>query len=437
MLLILLWKKSKYVNRTISVTLLLVPLVLAGCGDEGPDMNRVKVISAPTPQLTAAPSSGTVNNAAASDPNNTPTNPTARFPPSSGSLTSTLAPSQAPPVPVSMAASNPAAAIDPPTPSIRVAPLKPGVLLEPMTWEAQTWNNCGPVSAQVALSYYNIKLSQVQCAKALRPNSSDKLVRPDELLSFIQKQGLQGAWRENGSLDKLRALLSAGFPVITEQWLKENDEIAHYRVARGYDLAADTFFFNDSMDRKPNTTAKSAYQDKLWKGFNRRYIVVFRPEQEGAVMAILGEDAQPAENLRRGLEAASKEVQLTPKEVDAWSNLGYMRYAAGDCRGALDVWEQNIKKMLKPNEYGPFNYYLWYQLWPVECYNKLGNYRQVIEIAPNEISKAVAFAEMRYQFAVALLNTGRKEEAVTQLKRALLDDPNYGLSTELLVKLGV
>ena len=93
--------------------------------------------------------------------------------------------------------------------------------------------------------------------------------------------------------------------------------------------------------------------------------------------------------------------------------------------------------MLARTDNGPYNRFMWYQLWPMECYNKVGNYQQVIKMAPNEIEKAVIYAEARYQYGLALSNVGRKDEAIAQLKKAVLDDQNYRPSYDLLEKLGV
>ncbi len=314
---------------------------------------------------------------------------------------------------------------------------KPGVLLEPMSWESQTWNNCAPMSALMALSYYGVKLTQEQCGKALRPNSGDKHVQPEELISFVQKQGFKIVMRENGTLDKIKALLSAGVPVITQQWLHEGDDIGHYRVARGYDTNSGIIIFNDSMDRHPNTSVTNSLQDKLWKGYDRRYFPVYKAAQEATVMAILADDADPTLNYNRALAAAKTYSETSPKDIDGWRNLGYLYYAGNDCKSALNVWEQHLTKMLASSDNGPYNRFLWYQLWPLECYNKLGNYQQVIKIAPNEIEKTKVYAEARYEYAYALVNTGRKDEAIAQLKLALLDDPNYGPTNDLLAKLGV
>ncbi len=322
------------------------------------------------------------------------------------------------------------------TKAAALAPLKKGVVLEPMTWLAQTWNNCAPDSVVMALSYYGVALTEAQCTAVLRPNAGDKHVEPEELAAFIQSKGFKTVIRENGSLDLIRQFLSAGIPVITQQWLYIGDDIGHYRVARGYDTATNTLIYNDSMDRKAKTVVGADLQTTLWKGYDNRYLPVYTAAQEPTVMAILGADANASANMDRALTAANKYTQANPGDIDGWRNLGYLRAVNGDCQGAINVWEQHLTKMLKPSENGPYNRFLWYQLWPLRCYNKLGNYQAVMKLAPNEIEKAKVFAEARYEYAVALVNSNRKQDAIAQLKLALLDDQNWQAPTQLLQKLG-
>lgn len=426
---------------------LLLAVLLAACGDNTTPVppNLEVVTAAPQPADTTAASTveTTTTQAVATSATTTTaavntTSASTTSAATTGAATTGVATTAATTTAVSKttAAAMTAAAVAP-------TKLKTGVLLEPMTWEHQTWNNCAPMSIIYALSYYGKNISQAECGKALRPNqgtnnaenSGDKHVSGNELVAYIQKQGFKVVMRENGSLDTIRALLSAGVPVITQQWLHDGDDIGHYRTARGYDLATDVFIFNDSEGTGPKTVVASSFQDKLWKGWDRRYFPVYTARQEATVMAILGEDANEDANMRRAIAAAQKYTEANPKDIDGWRNLGYLQYASDNCKAALNTWEQNIAPMLKPTDKGPYNRFLWYQLWPVRCYNQLGNYQQVLKIAPNEIEKAKIFAEVRYEYAVALVAARRKDEAVAQLKKALLDDQNYKPIYTLLDKL--
>lgn len=441
--------------------LILLGLVLGACGPSTPTATRpaavaaTEVVASPTETATVAPSATAVAGPTATPvpPTNSPVpTPTTVAPTPSPAVEPTTAPPTAQPT-----QAKPTTTMPPPTPTIPVKAtvgptalafagtivpsptevLKRSVILEPMVWEAQTMNNCGPMSALMALSHFGLRLTQNECGRALRPNSSDRMTRPDQLVSFVQSKGFKSVLRENGSPEILRALLSAGVPVITMQWVKDGDDVGHYRVARGYDLASNVFIYNDALERKPNLVLGAALHDKLWKGFDRRYMPVYTTEQEAKVMEILGQDADTGLNLFRAREVAQHAVETGPRDVDAWTNLGYLYSITNDCPAAVAVWEQQVKRLLRPSSSGPYNRFLWYTLWPLKCYNQLANYGPVLNILPNELAQTQVYAEGRYEYAVALLNTGRKSEAVSQLKRALLDDANYSPIYELLAQLGV
>lgn len=453
--------RSKLFHLYSFVVLVMLATLLAACGEpaSSPVPPGLEVITAPAGQqaaTTAASTDTTVAATTAVAPAVTTINDSTMVAATTASATTgaattaaattaqatTAAPTTAAPAtkatttaaPVTTAAPTTAA---PTTKAAALAPIKKGVVLEPMTWLAQTWNNCAPDSVVMALSYYGVTLTEAQCMQALRPNAGDKHVEPEELAAFIQSKGFKTMIRENGSLDILRQFLSAGIPVITQQWLYENDDIGHYRVARGYDTATNTLIFNDSMDRKAKTVVGNALQDELWKGYDRRYFPVYTAAQESTVMAILGADGNAAANMDRAVTAARKYTETTPGDIDGWRNLGYLQSVTGDCKSAVGVWEQHLTRMLKPSENGPYNRFLWYQLWPIRCYNQLGNYQAVIKLAPNEIEKAKVFAEARYEYAIALMNSNRKPEAISQLKLALLDDQNWQAPANLLAKMGV
>jgi tetratricopeptide (TPR) repeat protein len=395
----------------------LLSSLLGACGKSGVDTSKLEVVTAPP----VVPANTPVPRATATIAQPAATNPVTGEP---TAVPTALPPTATPVLPT-------------------LPPLKQSVILEPMSWEGQTWNNCAPVSAMMVLSYHGVKLSQADCAKDLRPGSpdptepGDKNVDPSELVNFIQKKGLISQVLENGTLEKIQALLSAGVPVIMQQWLYEDDDIAHYRVARGYDLKNGNFIFNDSSADSPKVATTFANQDKLWKSYNRRYMPVWSAQQDSIVKAILGEDADPQKNLQRALSAARSYAATNPKDIDAWRNLGYLAYATNDCKGAIEIWEKNLQPMLKPSESGPYNRFFWYQRWPVSCYNALGNYQQVLKIAPVEIDSTGIYAEMRYEYAVALNALGRKDDAVAQLKKAIIEDLNFQPTYTMLKNLGV
>jgi tetratricopeptide (TPR) repeat protein len=297
-----------------------------------------------------------------------------------------------------------------------------------MSWEPQKWNNCGPVSTIMALSYYGIKKTQDECANAIKPAEQDKKVRPTEIVEYLGKNGIKAYIIENGNFDLLRKFLSNGIPVITQSWLKLDDDIAHYRVIRGYDQSKSVFYVNDSMYDKPNVAVDYTFEEKLWKAFNNRFLPVFRPKDEALVKAILGPDADSQENLKRALLAAESNLDKNPKDIDALRNAGYMRATTGNCEGALQLWDRIVAQ-------GPYGRFLWYQMWPLECLNKLGKYEQALKMADQVLEKAPVYTEARYERAVALVALKRVDEAKKELKMSLLNG-YYQPSRDLLDKLG-
>ncbi len=316
-----------------------------------------------------------------------------------------------------------------PTPNVAIKATADKVLLDPMAWEIQKWNNCAPMSALMAMSYFGVKKTQDECAAVLHPKSEDKNNSPAELADFISKNGLKTMVVENGSLDMVKKLLSNGVPVITQTYSKPNEDIGHWRVMRGYDNSKGVIILNDSLFDKPAVPIDNTVADDYWNAFDRRMLPVYNAKLEPVVRAILGLDAEAKTNLSRALAAAESNLDKKPKDINALRNVGYLRATSGDCKGALEVWDRIVAL-------GPIGRFLWYQLWPVECSNKVGNYSQVMKLTDGTLEKATVYAEARYERAVAMLALKSPvEEVKKELKRSLLDG-FYQPTRDLLDKLG-
>jgi hypothetical protein len=116
-------------------------------------------------------------------------------------------------------------------------PIAPQVALTGLTHQWQTWNNCGPVTITMNLSYYGRTETQVDAAPVLKPNKDDKNVSPYELAAYARTLGYEAVVRVGGNLDLLKQLLSNDLPVIVETWLNPEDKggLGHYRLFTGYD----------------------------------------------------------------------------------------------------------------------------------------------------------------------------------------------------------
>jgi hypothetical protein len=78
---------------------------------------------------------------------------------------------------------------------LSAAPLAPRVALTGITHQWQTWNNCGPSTITMNLSYYGRPETQVESAQFLKPNQEDKNVSPEELAAYARSLGFEAVTR--------------------------------------------------------------------------------------------------------------------------------------------------------------------------------------------------------------------------------------------------
>jgi len=153
----------------------------------------------------------------------------------------------------------------------------------------QSWNNCGPATLTMALTYYNIAADQNPAAQWLKPNYEDKNVTPWELVEYVNTQlpgNLRALVRHGGNLSLLKTLIANDFPVVAEAgYDPPNDPqgwMGHYLFMSGYDDAAQTFYTQDSFEG-PNYAYAYDYFDQFWRHFNRLYVVVYEVGREADV----------------------------------------------------------------------------------------------------------------------------------------------------------
>jgi len=259
-----------------------------------------------------------------------------------------------------------------------------------MSHEYQRWNNCGPATLGIALSYFGYEFDQYYLAPILKPDPQDKNVNPEEMAQFARGLGLKAVVRVNGTITKVKQLLSLGFPVVVEQWFipHPNDEMGHYRVLRGYDDAKRAFVANDSYNG-PEVWVPYGEFDPLWQVFNRKYLVIYRPEDEALVKAAIGEDWDDETMYARALERAREEAALAPDNPFAWFNMGSDYLALGRPEEAVEAFERARAIGL------PWRM-LWYQFGPFEAYLATERYEEVLKLSEEVLSKAPNIEEIHY-----------------------------------------
>jgi len=315
-----------------------------------------------------------------------------------------------------------------PTPTPAHRPAAPSVELTGLTHAWQTWNNCGPVTLAMNLSYFGSTLNQAQVGAALRPNKEDKNVSPEELAAFARSQGFRASAHVNGDAQRLRLLLSNGVPVLIETWLEPEpgDGMGHYRLLTGYDdargewIAFDSYVSTGVDPKQPYRGIRLPYDDlaRLWAVFNRAYVLVYTGDQAPAVLSILGEDAGEADMWQRALLSAQEAVRQQPDDPFAWFNLGTDLVVAGHFEQAANAYDRARVIGL------PWRM-LWYQFGPFRAYYETGRYQEVITLADATITVARDIEELYYWKGLALQAAGDPTGARLAFERALALNPNY------------
>ena len=325
----------------------------------------------------------------------------------------------------------------PPQPPPQDGQALPAVMLGGIKHYWQTWNNCGPATLTMNLSYYGLPVTQAEAAKVLKPNKDDKNVSPDQIAAYARSQGLNALVRVNGDFERLRRLVSAGVPVLVETWLDHDGGMGHYRLVTGYDDAAGEWtvynsYVSDGIDPKgpyPGIRIPYDQMDSMWHVFNRLYVVVYDEARAAAVQEILGADQDDAAMWQRALERAQADAQQTPGDAYAWFNLGSSLAAQGRFADSATAYDQARVIGL------PWRM-LWYQFSPFQAYFEAGRTDELIALADATIATVGNIEETYYWKGRGMQARGDVEGARQNYRRAVELNSSYPEAAAALAELG-
>ncbi len=316
-----------------------------------------------------------------------------------------------------------------PTPTPAHQPAGPSASLSGFTHMWQTWNNCGPATLAMNLSYFGSPLDQADVAAVMRPNPDDKNVSPHEMADFARAQGYLARTQVNGTSDLLRTLLANGLPVIVETWHEDepNDGMGHYRLLTGFDDTAQRWTAFDSFDAKDLINPDGAYAgitvpyanfDDLWQVFNRVAVIVYTPEQTDLVTSILGADMADGPMWAASLAQAQTEAQANPADPFAWFNQGSSLIALGRPDEAAAAFDQSRRLGL------PWRM-LWYQFGPFEAYFATGRHAEIVALADATLRNVTDVEELHYWRGMALQALGDTDAARQAFQKSVELNPHY------------
>lgn len=334
----------------------------------------------------------------------------------------------------------------PPTPTNTPVPIPSAFRLDGFRHQFQTWNNCGPATIAMSLSYFGMNLDQQETVPFLKPDPEDRNVSPYQMVAYVNEQTPYAALdRVNGDLETVKRLVSSGFPVIIELGIEPPAEYrwlgwyGHYLLVVAYDDALEQFWVYDSWFGTSDVPMENATvdgrilhyadADRQWRQFNRTYMVLYPPESETAVTAIIGSDMDDATMWQNALTRNQQDVAKEPNNAFLWFNLGTIYNTMGDYEKAATAFDQARAIGL------PWRM-LWYQFGPYEAYYQVGRYDDIITLADVTLKDRPYFEEAYYYKGLALLALGDANAARANFDRSVNFNPLFQPAIDAIQQLG-
>ncbi len=207
----------------------------------------------------------------------------------------------------------------------------------------QSLNNCGPAAVVMALSTLGVDANQETARLALRGSDVRRGMGPQGVGPWVKENfDLRSTWRNGGTIDTIKTLVANGFAPMVTQWMQDPwvSRIAHWRTVRGYDDAASVVYVNDSM---LGNMVSLPYEwfGRNWQSFSYRYMVIYKPEDEKLLSAIMGPQVSDAV-MRRDLYQRAKSEALTQNTNFAWLAYGEAAYSFGMFEEAVAAFEKGL-----------------------------------------------------------------------------------------------
>lgn len=336
-----------------------------------------------------------------------------------------------------VATATPAASPTPtasPTATATPKPLPRQARIEGLEIIPQGFNNCGPANLALTLNFWGNPTTQEEAAAYLKPNREDRNTSPWQLSDYVnQFTDLRSTAHSGGDLQLLKRLVAAGFPVVIEKGyeLPREGWLGHYLTVFGYDDDKQEMVSMDTnLGPWDGSGRYDSYEDieHYWQQFNYTFFVVYPPEREEEVYAILGQELLDEGTMwRRTAERAQDEINADAENAFAWFNLGTSLTRLGEMTGQAEFYENGAAAFDEARAVGLPPRMLWYQFRPYMAYMKIGRYQDMLDLAEATLSsQGGRNVEETYLYqGHALLFTGDVAGAATAYEEALERNENF------------
>lgn len=300
-----------------------------------------------------------------------------------------------------------------------------------MSMVYQDVNRCSAAALSIQLSYWEEERVDYRGIIArLNPNSGDVSVRIEEMADHAIERGLGAIVRRGGTIELMKRLVAAGFPVLVENTYYESADrnkgwLSHNRVLVGYDDRY--FYFYDSLLGNGDGRGKTftfADFDARWLAFNRDYLVVYAPEQAFLLRGIIGDDWDETQNARNVLEQAQVDLETYRQSTDQAfirMNMAWAYLMLNQDAEAAQAVDEALRLGL------PWRYF-WYEFSAFEAYLRVGRYDDLLALGNRTL--ATFGAEQGVEELYYYMGKAREAQGETTLARgnyeaAMLRNANF------------
>jgi len=293
----------------------------------------------------------------------------------------------------------------------------------------------------------------------IQRSQTDVNVMPYEMVDFVNDNtSYRALFRYGGSLELVKRLIAAGFPVIAEKGIYQTlppeqtmQWAGHYSFTTGYDDSTGEFIWQDSYTpdedipyEQQGYNVRSSYEEYLegWRAFNYVFVIVYAPEREVELYQVLGPWADEAWAAANALAISEQESQ-TLTGIDqffAWYNKGTsygLQTEYGQAAQAFDTAFSLYNAL--PADDRPYRI-MWYQTGPYRAYYYTSRYQDVINLADTTESTLFShrvLEETLYWRGLAEAALGYYDAAYADMRKAVEYNPNFGPGFSKLAEWGI
>ncbi|MBU6415046.1 C39 family peptidase [Patescibacteria group bacterium] len=312
---------------------------------------------------------------------------------------------------------------------ISVIPAGTSTVLTASHWVPQTLNNCGPATTVMLLQHFGYAANQKTVRANLHKHSWDKNTHMYEIRDYLKdKYGISSKWMYNGTVDIVKTLLANGFYVMVEGWARPGEDVGHLSLIRGYDDGKKVFIADDSLLGIGVLYPYATFVEKQWKIFNYEYLPVYAPEQEPIVKKIIGADWDEQVMYQNAITRNQADAARHPHDPYPWFNIGTSYFGLGEYEKAKIAFETS-------RAIGWPSRMLWYQIQPIQNYNRLKEYKKALELIAVGLKNNESFAELYEERAIAYAGLGDAARAKDAAETAVRLAPESTSAKNLLLAL--